>query len=89
MVDNCISDKKICNMWQTHYKQLLNSVETSSSKNFVQRELHSIRDSSVIVCAVDIFNALENAKTGKACGVDGLAAEHLIYADAIIHIHVI
>ena len=40
MVDNCIGDKEICDMWQTHYKQLLNSVETSSSKKFVQSELH-------------------------------------------------
>ena len=31
MVDNCVGDKEICDMWQTHYKQLLNSVETSSS----------------------------------------------------------
>ena len=69
-------------MWQTHYKQLLNSVETSSSKKIVQSELHS-----VIFCPVDIFNALKNAKTGKACGVDELDAEHFIYADAIIHIH--
>ena len=38
-------------------------------------------------CPVDIFNELKNANTGKACGVDGLAAEHFIYADAIIHIH--
>ena len=38
-------------------------------------------------CPVDNFNALKNAKTGKACGVDGLAPEHFIYADAIIHIH--
>ena len=38
-------------------------------------------------CPVDIFNALKNAKTGKACGVDGLAAEHYIYADAIVYIH--
>ena len=87
MVDNCIGDKEICDMWQTHYKQLLNSVVTSSSKKIVQSELHSIADSSVIFCPVDIFNALKNAKTGKACGVDGLAAEHFIYADAIIHIH--
>ena len=84
MIDNCISDKEICDMWQTHYKQLLNSVETSSSKKSVQSELHSIGDSSIIFYLVDIFNALKNARTGKACGVDGLAAEHFIYADAII-----
>ena len=38
-------------------------------------------------CLIYYFNALKNAKTGKACGVDVLAAEHFIYADAIIHIH--
>ena len=86
MVDNCIGDNEICDMWQTHYKQLLNSVETSSSKKFVQSELHSICDSSVIFCPVDIFNVFKNAKTVKACGVDGRAAEHFIYADAIMHI---
>ena len=67
MVDNCIGDKEICDIWQTQYKQLLNSVETSSSKKSVQSELHSIGDSSVIFCPVDMFNALKNVKNGKAC----------------------
>ena len=68
-------------------KQLLNSVETSSSKKIVQAELHSICGFSVIFCPIDIFTTLKNAKTGKACRVDGLAAEHFMYADAIIYIH--
>ena len=42
-------------------------------------------DFSIIFCPVNIFNALKNAKTDKVCGVDELAAEHFIYADAIIH----
>ena len=28
----------------------------------------------------DVDNALRQAKLGKSCGVDGLAAEHFIYA---------
>ena len=87
MIDNCIGDKEICDMWQAHYKTLLNNVKISSSKAFVERELHSIKDSSIVFRPIDIFNALKNAKTGKACGVDGLAAEHFIYADAILHVH--
>ena len=63
----------------------VNSVKTSSFKKSIQSELHSIGDSSVIFCPVDIFNALKNVRTGKACGVDGLAAEQFIYADAIMH----
>ena len=42
MIDNCIGDKKICDMWQAHYKTLLNSVKISSSKAFVERKLHSL-----------------------------------------------
>ena len=34
---------------------------------------------------IDIFNALKNAKTGKACGVDGRVTEDFIYADAVVH----
>ena len=65
---------------------MLNSIETSRSKKFVRCQLYSIGDSSIIFYPVDIFNPLKNAKTGKACGVDGLAAEHFIYSDAIIHL---
>ena len=36
---------------------------------------------------MDTFKALKNTKTGKACGVDGLAAEHFIYANPIIHVY--
>ena len=48
IVHNCISDKEICDMWQAHYKQLINSVEISSSKKFVQCEHHSICDLTII-----------------------------------------
>ena len=70
MIDKCIGEKDICDMWQAHYRNLLNSVETSKSKEFVKQELKSITDSSIAFSPVDIFNALKNTKTGKACGVD-------------------
>ena len=37
----------------------------------------------------DIFNALKSTKTGKACGVDGLAAEHFIHSSPIIHVYLL
>ena len=66
---------------------MLNSVETSKSKEFVKQKLQSITDSLIAFSSVDIFNALKNTKTGKACGVDGLSAEHFIYANPIIHVY--
>ena len=85
MIDKCIVEKDICDMWQAHYKNLLNSVETSKSKIFLKQKLKSITNYSIAFFPVDIFNALKNTKTGKACGVDGLAAEHFIYANLTIH----
>ena len=86
MINNCVGEKDICDMWQAHYKDLLNSVESFKSKEFVERKLTSIADSSIVFTPVDISKALKNTKTGKACGVDGLAAEHVIYANPIIHV---
>ena len=87
MVDKCIGEKDICDMWQAHYKKLLNSVDSSKSKKSVERILYSIKDTAIVFRPVDIFNALKSTKTGKACGVDGLAAEHFIHASPIIHVY--
>ena len=87
MINNCVGEKDICDMWQVYYKDLLNSVESIKSKEFVERKLTSIADSSIVFTPVDIFKALKNTKTVKACGVHGLAAEHFIYANPIIHVY--
>ena len=67
-------------MWQAQYKKLLNSVDSSKSKESVERKLHSIKDTTIVFRPVDIFNAIKSTKTG----VDGLAAEHFIYVSSII-----
>ena len=41
MVDKCIDEKDIRDMWQAHYKKLFNSVDSSKSKESVERKLHS------------------------------------------------
>ena len=74
-------------MWQAHYKNLLDSVNSSKSKESVERKLHSIKYSTIVFIPVNIFNALKSTKTGKACGVDRLAAEHCIHANPIIHVY--
>ena len=65
MIDNCIGDKGICDMWQAHYKTLLNCVKISSSKAFIKRELSSIKDSSIIFCPIDILMLLKMLKLEK------------------------
>ena len=55
MVDKCIGEKDICDMWQAHYKKLLNSVDSSKSKKSVERKLYSIKDTAIVFRPVDIF----------------------------------
>ena len=46
----------------------------------------SVENESIEIRPFDIVNVLKNVNKGKACGVDGLAAEHFIYADERIHV---
>ena len=66
---------------------MLNSVDNSKSKESAERKLHYIKDTAIVFRPVDSFNALKSTKSGKACAVDGLAAEHFIHASPIIHVY--
>ena len=73
-------------MWQDHYQSLLNSVKSLEHKTSVTSTLSSIENESIEIRLLDIVNALKSVNKGKACGVDGLAAVHFIYADERIHV---
>ena len=57
MIDKCIGEK-------AHYKNLLNSVETSTckSKEFVKQELTTITDPSIVASPVDILTLLKTPR---------------------------
>ena len=74
-------------MWQTHYQTLLNSVKTTEHKERVLIETFEMSNSSqIIFTPIDISNALKSLKIGKACGVDGVSAEHFLYAHDILYV---
>ena len=56
------------------------------NKSSVTNALSSIENETIEIRPFDIVNALKSFNKGKACGVDGLAAKHLIYADERIHV---
>ena len=73
-------------MWQDHYQSLLNNVKSLEHKTSVTNILSSIENESIEIRTLDIVNTLKSVNKGKACGVDGLAEEHFIYADERIHV---
>ena len=52
----------------------------------VTKTLSSIENETIEIRPFDIEKALKSVNKGKACGVDGLAAEYFIYADERIHV---
>ena len=79
-------ENEIAEMWQNHYKSILSSVKTNSRQQFVTNKLSSIRGESILFSTSDINVALHSLKSGKSCGVDGLAAEHFLFAHRITHV---
>ena len=75
-------------MWQDHYTSILNSVKDNSSKQVIDDKLGTIPSESkpILFTNSDLNSALKSLNRDKVCGVDGLAAEHFIYAHSITHV---
>ena len=67
---------------------LFTSVQNSRYKKNVKEQIAQIGTDSIKLTIFQIFDALKSLKKGKACGVDGLAAEHFIYAHSILNVFV-
>ena len=79
---NCVDELSICDMWKTHYESLLNSVQSCDLKAEVSSKTGCTRKFSI----ASITNLFKHLKGSKASGVDGLAAEHFLYADHHIYV---
>ena len=74
-------------MWQRHYQSLLNNVESTQHKASVKVETTNILNTGkILFTPIDISNAFTSLKLGKACGVDGVSAEHFLYAHNVLHV---
>ena len=84
-VGGVTGESEIAELWQDHYKLILNSVKNNTRQQFVTNKLDSIRGESIMFSTADINVALHSLKSGKSCGVDGHAAEHFMFAHRITH----
>ena len=86
-VDDRVGDKEITDMWRNHYSTLPNSVHSSIiDKDSVLSYLNdcSSEYSAISISVDDVSNGLKLVKLGKSCGVDGLSAEHFMYAGIML-----
>ena len=73
-------------MWKHHYESLLNSVKSCDLNNEESNEFTKITEFSCKVSVASITNSFKHLKSGKASGVDGLAAEYFLYADDYVNV---
>ena len=73
-------------MWKCHYKSLLNSVQNKEFKKSVLLDINQQHESSITITPFNILDALKSIKCGKSSGVDGISAEHFVFAHSHIHV---
>ena len=80
-------ESEIAEMWQDHYKSILNSLKNNTRQQFVTNKLDSTRGEFILLSTADINVALHSLKSGISSGVDGLSAEHfmLLFNTFILH----
>ena len=87
-VDGSVGDTEIAEMWKCHYKSLLNSVQNEEFKKSVVLDINQQHETStcITITLFNILDALKSIKCGKSSGVDGISAEHFIFAHSRIHV---
>ena len=88
VVNGCHGEKDIGNMWGDHYETLLNCVKSDQCIEKIIDFLSSHSNIKIVfIQPCQVKDALQSAKRGKACGHDGLAAEHFIFPDGSICVY--
>ena len=85
-VDGSVGNTEIAEMWKCHYKSLLNSVQNKKNKKSVLLDTNQQHESSITITPFNIIDALKSIKCGKSSGVDGISAEHFVFAHSRIHV---
>ena len=92
--------QNIVNMWKNHYQQLLNSTNSSKSSDLSTTHLKSktmgphnktdkFDEVKKFLCTVDLARSLsQKLKPDCAGGLDGLSANHIMFAHEIIYLHI-
>ena len=65
----------------------MNSVKSCDLNNEVSNKFTEITELSCKVSVASITNSFKHLKSGKASGVDGLATEHVLYADDYVNVY--
>ena len=67
-------------MWKSHYANLFNCVDSASDKESVLDTISRVSNVHDTLCSDDVKSSVNSLSANKACGLDNICAEHLLYA---------
>ena len=86
-IENETGSPNITNMWQDHYKQLLNWVNDTNDKPYVLSYIRNNLDTTDAVGTVyDTICAIKELPNNKSPGYDGLMSEHFKHASHRLYV---
>ena len=77
-IDGISGEANLAELWKKHFSSLLNSVESRS--DWSQRSDGNLEFKDVHIDSSEIESAIKRLDSNKACGLDGVSAEHLKYS---------
>ena len=77
--------ESIASMWKNHYANLFNCVDTVSDKESVLDTISRVANVHDALCSDDVKSSIKYLIANKACGLDNMFAEHILYASPSIH----
>jgi len=74
-VEEATGEKEVTDLWKSHFEELFNCVTPRNFPNCATDDYSCFSD--VAVSVDELRSAIKSLDTGKACGLDGIFAEHL------------
>lgn len=81
-VDGVNGASNIADMWKNHYRNLFNCIDRSS--NILDLYDMEASEDTPSVSVFEISHIIDNLQSNKSCGLDGIYAEHLMFASSRI-----
>ena len=75
----------IASMWKNNYANLFNCVDNVSDKESVLDTISRVANVRDTLCSDDVKSSVKSLSANKACGLDNLFAEYILYASPSIH----
>ncbi len=79
-VGKATGPSEIAAQWQNHYSTILNSNPPSQWESVVHEQISKCSILDVTFNVEEVSKAIQELKLNKACGLDGLSAEHFRFA---------